>query len=297
MDSPIRPARVLCFGEILWDFLPDGLFPGGAPFNVSYHLHQHALAAELASAVGRDVLGDELLRRLGLWKIPTAGIDRHEKLPTGYVVADVSASGDAHYRITQNVAWDRIEAGDHACAFAATCDALIFGSLALRSTHNRESLGKLFNQLPPAAARIFDVNLRPPHDDLTLVRAFAKHATVLKLNAAEAARLAAGATESPGREEADARTLFDQFRTATICITSGVRGAGLLHEGRWIWEPAKPVNVADTIGAGDAFLGGFIAKWLTAGNAPADALRHACRLGEWVASNRGATPDYATAPR
>ena len=42
--------KILCFGEILWDFLPDALYPGGAPFNVAYHLHQRGADAKLKAA-------------------------------------------------------------------------------------------------------------------------------------------------------------------------------------------------------------------------------------------------------
>ncbi len=31
---------MICFGEILWDCLPTGRFPGGASLNVAYHLRQ-----------------------------------------------------------------------------------------------------------------------------------------------------------------------------------------------------------------------------------------------------------------
>ena len=37
-EGTARP--IICFGEILWDSLPRGLFPGGAPMNVAYHLKQ-----------------------------------------------------------------------------------------------------------------------------------------------------------------------------------------------------------------------------------------------------------------
>jgi fructokinase len=37
IPSPARPD-VVCYGEILWDILPDKSLPGGAPMNVAYHL-------------------------------------------------------------------------------------------------------------------------------------------------------------------------------------------------------------------------------------------------------------------
>ncbi|HEY0947455.1 MAG TPA: PfkB family carbohydrate kinase, partial [Opitutaceae bacterium] len=239
---PPRPI-VLCFGEILWDFLPDGLFPGGAPFNVAYHLHQHGIDTRLVSAVGRDVLGDELLRRLGQWGLSTGLVTRDHALPTGIVRANISPKGDATYEIVTRVAWDEIFITEDAVHAAAPARAVVFGSLAQRSPFNRNSLERLLDALPDDALRVFDVNLRPPHDDLVLVRDLATRATVLKLNAAEAARIATGGPETPGREEADARALAAATGCACVCVTAGERGAGLLRGEAWHWEPGRPVPV------------------------------------------------------
>ncbi|MDD3180868.1 MAG: carbohydrate kinase [Opitutaceae bacterium] len=290
---PLQPI-VLCFGEILWDFLPDGLFPGGAPLNVAYHLKNLGADVRLVSAVGRDLLGDELLRRLRHWHLDTAGISRHQGLPTGYVRVSLPSKGDAQFEIIPSVAWDQIGTNEDVIRAAHSARAFVFGSLAQRSTMNRATLERLLAVLPPDAERVCDVNLRPPHDDLPLAHELARKATLLKLNAAEAARLAASESASPGREEAHARALAEQTGCATICITAGARGAGLLSRGQWTWEPAQPVTVVDPVGAGDAFLAAFIALRLD-GRPPAECLAGACRLGEWVASRRGATPVHHTA--
>ncbi len=285
---------ILCFGEILWDFLPAGLFPGGAPFNVAYHLAQHGADARLVSAVGRDILGDELLRRLRSWDINTDLIARHTHLPTGYVRALIDTNGDARYEITQDVAWDDIPVTDTIIDTARRARALVFGSLAQRTASNRASLDRLLNPLPGGdeAWRVFDVNLRAPHDELDLVRALAARATLLKLNAEEAARLCNETAEPPGCEERHARLLADETACPLICITSGGRGAGLLREGRWSWEPGQPVAVVDTVGAGDAFLASLLTHLLAGTLSDAACLVRACRTGEWVASQPGATPDY-----
>ena len=283
---------ILCFGEILWDFLPDGLFPGGAPFNVAYHLHRHGAEVKLISAVGRDLLGDELLRRIKAWGLSTDTIALHQGLPTGYVRAELSAQGDATYDITTSVAWDQITTDQDSLQPAMTAQALVFGSLSQRSVFNRAALDRLLATLPAEAWRVFDVNLRPPHDDLPLVRELAGKSTLLKLNAAEAARLVDDGDEAAGREEADARALADQFGPGTVCITAGSRGAGLLRDGQWHWEPGREVEVADTVGAGDSFLASLLSGLVGGRLSAADCLRHATRLGEWVASQRGATPDY-----
>jgi sugar/nucleoside kinase (ribokinase family) len=51
---------VACFGEILWDVLPSGKQPGGAPFNVAVHLHQLGQPVRFISRVGADAWGTEL---------------------------------------------------------------------------------------------------------------------------------------------------------------------------------------------------------------------------------------------
>jgi len=284
-------APVLCFGEILWDLLPHGAFPGGAPFNVAYHLHRLGVPVLPVSAVGPDELGAQLLARLAAWGIASTAIAHLATAPTGTVTATLGPSGDAHYTIAPDTAWDHIPVTGAPLAAATSAPALIFGSLALRSVTNRESLARLVAALPPTAWRVFDVNLRAPHDDLALVRRNAPLANVLKLNASEAARLAAGEPETPGREETHARLLATQLGVPLICVTAGARGAGLLRDHHWTWEPARPVIVADTVGSGDAFLAALLAGLL--GGSPSDSalLAAACRLGEWVASRPGATPD------
>lgn len=289
MDQPA--PSVICFGEILWDFLPRGLFPGGAPHNVAYHFHRLGLRPHLVSALGQDVLGDELQRRLQHWGLDLLGLSRHLGLPTGYVTATLGSSGDAHYVITPSVAWDQISLGEDTVRAAVEARAAVFGSLAQRSTYNRASLARLLAGLPPDALRVFDVNLRPPHDDLNLVRELAARATLLKLNSTEAARLV---EDSPGygREEPHARALARQTGCPVVCITAGEHGAGILSDDTWHWETGRPVAVRDTVGAGDAFLAGLLAGLLRHRETPALALARACRLGEFVAARDGATPPY-----
>lgn len=292
MSKPI--PTILCFGEILWDFLPAGLFAGGAPFNVAYHLHQLGNVALPVSALGRDVLGEELLRRLRSSGIGTDLISHHHGLPTGTVRADLDAGGNAHYEIATSVAWDQISVSEDVVRAATGADALVFGSLALRSSFNRNALERILSVLPAGALRVFDVNLRPPHDNLDLVRELAPRASVLKLNAEEAARLAGGPPEAPGSEEVHARALAAAHGCEIVCITAGARGAGLLHNRTWSWEAGRPVTVVDTIGAGDAFVASLTSD-LVGGRPPdAEVLARACRLGEWVATQSGATPAYGS---
>jgi len=284
-----RQPRIACFGEILWDMLPAGLFVGGAPFNVAYHLKQQGVDARLISAIGKDQLGDELFRRLAGWDMPADCLSRHDNLPTGTVRATIGSKGDASYEILENVAWDHIPLNPQCLRFIAQADGLVFGSLAQRSQANRDALHQLLDQLPEKALRIFDVNLRPPHDDLALVQSLTKRASLLKVNSDEAARLANSHKSADSHQQEHARTIAKDSGCQLICVTSGAHGAGLLANDEWIWETGRNIQVADTVGAGDSFLATLVAG-LFASGPTAETLARACRIGEYVASQRGATP-------
>src|SRR5882672_1979392 len=102
------PLTVVCFGEVLWDCLPKGLFLGGAPINAAYHLAKQGFRVLPVSAVGRDFLGEEALRRIASWGLEVRYITRHLRRPTGTVRAALDQAGIATYQITRDVAWDHI---------------------------------------------------------------------------------------------------------------------------------------------------------------------------------------------
>lgn len=280
----------LCFGEVLWDCLPRGMFLGGAPVNVAYHLHRHGIHAVPVTSVGRDFLGKEILRRLDHFGIRTSLVHRHPTLPTGAVIATVDEGGNATYEIIEGVAWDEIRIPESIKPLAEQAEAVIYGSLAMRTAVNRESLQAVLAQ-SHNAEKVFDVNLRPPFDDLNRVMTMAQRATVLKLNHEEASRL--GGHPSTAHEE-NARKLAEITGTHTVCITCEADGAGLLVGRDWFREPGRPVQVKDTIGAGDSFLAALVTHLIIKREEPAHALQKACRVGEFIASCEGATPEYTS---
>lgn len=55
---------IVGIGEVLWDVFPEGKRIGGAPANFAYHMSQFGFDSRVVSAVGEDVLGDEILEIL-----------------------------------------------------------------------------------------------------------------------------------------------------------------------------------------------------------------------------------------
>jgi fructokinase len=291
------PAKFLAFGEILWDCLPSGRHAGGAPFNVAAHLAQLGAPVGLISAIGSDLLGDEILQLAEAKGVQTQFITKARAgLATGTVLVTVDARGNAAYEIVQPVAWDEIKVPDAALPIAAQAEALIFGSLAGRSPSNLRQLDRLL--AIPGPTGYFDVNLRPPFDDPALVMNLAKKADVLKLNDDELGRLTSWlhpsptTSTTPGNPAALAEAcgaLAAATGAARICVTRGAQGAAFWDRGALTCAPAPQITVRDTIGAGDAFMAGLIVGLARNLKLP-HILESACRLGAYVASQSGATP-------
>ena len=284
------PIWIATFGEALWDVLPKGIFLGGAPVNVAYHLSRHGVRAVPITAVGDDFLGDEFIRRLEDWGIDVGGVTSLRRRPTGTVRAILDVSGNASYRFAREVAWDHIPVLPALLRRPAPA-ALVYGTLALRSRPNRRALDLLFRAWPDTL-RVLDLNLRPPFDRAPAINFALEHAQLLKLNDHELAALSG--IETLGRSDLEhaTRRLALRHHLSRVCVSAGSQGAGLLWHGTWFWEAARPVKVADTIGAGDSFLAGFLAALLVRHELPQVALAAACRVGEFVAAADGATPSY-----
>ena len=59
---------IVGIGEVLWDVFPEGKRIGGAPANFAYHMLQFGFESRVVSAVGEDVLGNEILENFnGKW--------------------------------------------------------------------------------------------------------------------------------------------------------------------------------------------------------------------------------------
>jgi fructokinase len=285
------------FGEILWDCLPSGRHAGGAPFNVAAHLAQLGASVSLISAVGKDLLGDEILEVAGHKGVNVEFVTRARVgLATGTVLVTVDASGNATYELVQPAAWDEIRVPARVLTAVGKSRAFTFGSLAGRSPYNLEQLDRLLDVEGPL--KFFDVNLRPPFADPPLVMELAKRADVLKLNDGEVGRLASwiltgdAAADTPRTDDdiaAACALLARATNAARICVTMAEQGAALWEGDTLVTAPAPQVEVKDTVGAGDAFMAGLM-MGLTFGSNPETVLRNACRLGAFVASHNGATP-------
>ena len=279
--------KILCFGEVLWDTFAEGKKPGGAPMNVAMHLKQQGIDAVMASRVGPDASGGELvsyLKTIGLY----SDLIQHDKiLPTCIVTVDLDEQNQATYTIPQPVSWDNIQPEESLIDQAEKADIIVFGSLASRNITTRETLIRI---LKSKALKVFDVNIRAPHFEIENMKSLGGMADVIKMNAEELDMLA-GTELSHFSEKEKILFLSDFLGCKTICITRGGAGAIIYMNNQFFEHGGYAVNVVDTVGAGDAFLATFITGMLSSED-PNIILDNACAIGAFVAGSRGANPAY-----
>jgi fructokinase len=282
--------HVVIFGEMLWDCLPTGPVAGGAPMNVALNLHQLGLQSRLISAVGSDEDGEKLLDFLRSFDLPLDLIQVKKDKETSKVLVDTSDPENIKYTIVSPVAWDFIEWSSELDKAVEEADAFVFGTLGVR---NQESLKTLLQLLHHPTLRIFDANLRPPFYDFEVIESLLGFADILKINEDEMEIFADYFGTEPTLESL-CGYLDTHFPMEIICITRGAKGAVLYQKGKIIDHPGYKVNFQDSIGAGDAFLSGFIKTYLEE-KSPEEILDFACKMGGYVATQKGGTPKYSEA--
>lgn len=288
MDSS---SLVVSIGEVLWDVQPGGRTPGGAPANFACHVAQFGLPAGMVSAVGADALGTELSDYL-----------RHQAFdgwittvdyPTGTAHVVLDEAGVPRYDIRTDVAWDHIPFTPELEQLAQRAAAVCFGTLAQRSPESRATIRRFVSIMAqrPDTLRVFDVNLRPPFDTPAVVRASVRLCNVLKMSDEELPVMARlEGLEAPFEAEAVCRALIRRYALHYVVLTCGARGSQVYAaDGSAYFSAAPRVQVASTVGAGDAFTAAFVAALLR-GCSVRRAHDLATRVAAYVCTQAGAMP-------
>ena len=287
MNSPVQ---MIGLGELLWDCFPDRRLPGGAPANVAFHAQQLGLSTAVATRVGQDEFGDELLQFLQTQGLSTELVQQDSSHPTGTVTVSPGTSMSVDYTFLENSAWDFLEPKPELLAAMGAAKAICFGTLGQRRPVSRNTIQQCLNAAAKDCLIVYDVNLRSPFFSKDWILQSLKRATVVKLNLDEVKVL----TKLLGFPLVDevrfAKKLLDDFRQLSmVCITRGSEGCLGVTCDEAISLSGIAVKVGDTVGAGDAFTAAIIFGQL-AGWPFAKMLDLANSFGALVASRVGAMP-------
>lgn len=283
--------KAVGIGECLWDDFPSGRQPGGAPANFAYIAGQLGDRGIIASRVGDDADGRELVQQLERRGIDTSRIQIDDSHHTGIVSVELDG-GQPRYVITENVAWDNLEMSSEWRSMAAECDAVCFGSLAQRTESSRKAIKEFVSLTPKSAKRVFDANLRQSYYSEAVLIDSLRLANIVKLNEDELDVVTEATGIGGSGQQVRAEILRDEFEIDIVCITRGANGSFLIAANGCSDNPGLATELCDAVGAGDAFtaamIHGVLRSWdLNTIN------QYANRVAALVASRRGAMPEIS----
>jgi fructokinase len=289
--------RFLSAGEALTDLIrtgPDTWLSraGGSDWNVARVVATLGMPSAFAGCVSLDRFGEELAQLGAACGLDGRFLQRADKPPLLAVVHE--AAPPQYFFIgtdSADLAFDpaRLPAGwmRHAQWLHVGCISLAREPLASR-------LVAMVDEAAAAGVRIsFDPNYRNIMDasfDATLAR-IARRAHVIKVSDEDLRGLFRTADS-----EAGLARLRSFNPAATILLTRGAQGAELHAGGRVLRQAAPPVRIADTVGAGDASVGGLVFSLMRHPDADWQAhLRFAVATGSAACLQPGATPPALSA--
>jgi fructokinase len=200
--------------------------------------------------------------------LSTAGLQVDAALPTGRVSVERHGDGGHRFTILPHQAYDAIEAEPAVAAMTAAAPAtLYFGTLAQREPASRDALARLLGATD--ACRYLDLNVREGQVTERCVFASLHAADIVKVNEEELQDLFGWythmrlPTDDMGCNDVRhaCATLLRVFNLTGLIVTLGPRGAVWFGaDGAYHSTPALsvPVQLADTVGAGDAFSAVFL---------------------------------------
>src|SRR6056297_477546 len=210
-------SKILCFGEILWDILPESRSPGGAPMNVAVHLSRLGLDVRFVSRIGDDSMGHELKRYLESVNFTDYFLQLDPHHSTGTAQVDMSDPNDPRYQFP-DCAWDHMEWTRDLISLAESSDIIIHGSLIARKPSSYNTLTQLIRDAKKF--KVFDVNLRNLHYSKGLIQELLKQADLVKMNYSELQTIGGWFVE-PADEATLLRKIRDRFDCQVISVTHG----------------------------------------------------------------------------
>ena len=284
--------KVISVGEVLWDILPQAEHLGGAPFNFALHAHNLRHDVCFVSAVGNDLRGQRALTQMEEEGLSTRFVHRISSHPTGTVSVSIDVTDGPQYQIHRPAAYDfpALAPAELDALLTPLPDWIYFGTLQQMSTQAHHLTTQLLDAAP-AAKRFYDVNLRIDSYTPELIRSLAMQAHVLKLNEQELPVIQEISGITGSSMEQFCRNYARTFHLDAVCVTQGPNGCALLLGEEFLESPGFRIQIADAIGAGDAFsaalIHGLNAAW------PAQKIADfANRVGALVASRPGGTPKW-----
>ncbi|WP_394119787.1 carbohydrate kinase [Planococcus donghaensis] len=268
-------GRLFSIGEILIDFIPHqkGIalkdvvsftrVPGGAPANVAVAVAKFGGTASLITKLGEDAFGDFLLEQLIKFGVETDKISRTKEANTGLAFVSLREDGERDFSFYRKPSADLLlEESEVDADWFNQGDFLHFCSVDLVKSPMKQAHIKAIQAAKTRGGIIsFDPNVRlplwdDPQECRKTILDFLPMAHIVKISDEELEFIAGTADEQQA-----VRSLFTGDVKAVV-LTKGAEGADVYVQNKKYASKGYAVEVEDTTGAGDAFVGGFLYQLL-----------------------------------
>jgi fructokinase len=297
---------ILVGGEALYDLVLEGEsddlrgHPGGGPFNTARTIGRLEQPVAYLGRLSTDTFGERLERMLVEDGVALGSVV-HTDEPTTLALAEVDHQGVARYRFYERgTAAPGLTAEAAFAALPEAVDILHVGTLGLTLEPVASALEAVVERLSDHALIAVDPNIRPwiisdPAAYRERLGRVLARTHVVKVSEEDLAWLEG---DRPAVEAVRA-LLADGPRLGLL--TRGPGGALVVTRTAEVAVPAPRATVVDTIGAGDAFGGGFLAWWSERGlkrddlgtiDLAVEATEFACLVAARTCSRPGASPPW-----
>lgn len=278
MTTPLGHGRlvdvrldVACLGETMGQFVPvkDGIVAAtwfrlehaGAESNVAVGLAQLGLHAAWVSRLGQDAVGERILNALVDEGVDTSLVERRSGHPTGIFLKEPSGHGRKVTYYRRGSAASTMDRDDVNRMFAAEPALLHISGItsALSASCDDAVQFALTTARQRGIVTSFDVNYRPilwagRNDAAQRLGEMANLADIVFVGQDEANDLwGAGSPHSIERLLAGA---------GRVIVKDSDKVATSVSKGAYVMVPALQVEVAESVGAGDAFAAGWLAAMI-----------------------------------
>ena len=262
----------LCgIGEALIDFIPDvkgerlkdvpsfTRVAGGAPANVIGAVTKLGIPSKMLTKLGDDPFGDYIIDVLNDAGIDTSNIERDQEGETALAFVSLAADGNRDFKFYRKNSADlRYSVDDIPENILDDCGMIHFCSVDLVESPMKEAHKKLIDMAIEQGVKVsFDPNLRfSLWDDLDALKKtvndFIPYADIIKISDEEL-EFITGKTDIK-----DAVPDLLSGRAKYVIYTKGADCAEIYTKDGVVEAPGYSIDVRDTTGAGDSFIGAFL---------------------------------------
>ncbi|MEI8593560.1 aminoimidazole riboside kinase [Photobacterium sp. Hal280] len=257
-------SKIWVTGDAVVDLIPDGdnrylKCPGGAPANVAVAIARLGGQAAFFGRVGHDPLGRFMKQTLSSEQVNTDYMTLDEAHRTSTVIVDLDDSGERSFTFMVKPSADQFMQLSDIPEFSAG-EWLHVCSIALANEPSRSSTLEAMRRIRRSGGFVsFDPNLRAEvwsdtDAIIPVVRQAMELADVVKFSDDELLFL----TQTENLEQALAA--IQPYHHPLVLITQGAKGALVIFDSTRELITGQAVSPVDTTGAGDAFVGGLLAK-------------------------------------